>query len=83
MTKQICSGTPFKNALEARLHKRSQDQGMSFSVLQLRFANERLRARFFRPDSLRSLFKGGFATDVWLRPELRVPAAVRSVRRTV
>src|SRR5438270_10214600 len=71
MARRFESATAFKTALEARLRKKSQEQGMPFSTLQLKFVIERLLARLFRDERPPWLLKGGFAMDLRFRPQAR------------
>jgi hypothetical protein len=48
MAKKPASAAAFKSALEARLRKKAQDQGVPFSTLQLKYVMERLLARLLR-----------------------------------
>lgn len=71
MAKKFASASAFKTALEARLRKRADEQGVPFSTLQLKFVIERLLARLFREQSPPWLLKGGFAMDLRFRPQAR------------
>jgi hypothetical protein len=71
MAKQFGSATAFKASLEAHLRKRSQEQGLPLSTLQLKFAIERLLGRLFWQGSPPWLLKGGFAMDLRFRPRAR------------
>ena len=71
MAKKFGSASSFKTALEARLRKKSLDQGVPFSTLQLKFAIERLLARLFQDEQPPWLLKGGFAMDLRFRPKAR------------
>jgi hypothetical protein len=71
MARKFGSAAAFKTALEARLRKRSQEQGVPFSTLQLKFVIERLLARLFREEKPPWLLKGGFAMDLRFRPQAR------------
>jgi hypothetical protein len=71
MSKPFGSASAFKSALEARLRKKSQDQGVPFSTLQMKFVMERLLARLFRDGKPPWLLKGGFAMDLRFRPRAR------------
>src|SRR5690242_20702940 len=71
MAKKFASAAAFKTALEARLRKKAQDQGVPFSTLQLKFVIERLLARLFRDARPPWLLKGGFAMDLRFRPRAR------------
>lgn len=71
MARNFGSASAFKTALEARLRKRSQEQGLPFSTLQLKFVIERLLARLFREEKPPWLLKGGFAMDLRFRPQAR------------
>jgi hypothetical protein len=71
MAMQFGSASAFKAALEARLRKMSQESGIPFSTLQLKFVMERLLARLFRVEPSPWLLKGGFAMDLRFRPQAR------------
>lgn len=71
MAKRFGSASAFKAALEARLRKKSQESGIPFSTLQLKFVSERLLARLFRVEPSPWLLKGGFAMDLRFRPHAR------------
>ncbi len=71
MAKQFGTAAAFKSALEARLRKRGQEQGVPFTTLQLKFVIERLLARLFRVDPPPWVPKGGFAMDLRFRPRAR------------
>jgi hypothetical protein len=71
VAKRFGSASAFKAALEARLRKKSQESGIPFSTLQLKFVIERLLARLFRDDAPPWLLKGGFAMDLRFRPRAR------------
>jgi hypothetical protein len=71
MAKRFGSASAFKTALEARLRKKSQEGGVPFMTLQMRFVMERLLARLFRDDSPPWFLKGGFAMDLRFRPRAR------------
>lgn len=71
MTRQFGSATAFKTSLEARLRKKSQENGIPFKTLQLKFVIERLLARLFREAKPPWLLKGGFAMDLRFRPRAR------------
>jgi hypothetical protein len=71
MAKKFGSASAFKTALEARLRKKSLEQGVPFSTLQLKFVIERLLARLFQDEKPPWLLKGGFAMDLRFRPQAR------------
>jgi hypothetical protein len=71
MARSFGSASAFKTALEARLRKKSQEQAVPFSTLQLKFVIERLLARLFRDEKPPWLLKGGFAMDLRFRPQAR------------
>ena len=71
MAKQFGSASAFKAALEVRLRKGSQESGVPFSTLQLKFVMERLLARLFQVEPTPWLLKGGFAMDLRYRPQAR------------
>src|SRR5438445_510711 len=71
MAKPFTSASAFKSALEARLRKKSHDQGVPFSTLQLKFVIERLLAHLFTDEKAPWLLKGGFAMDLRFRPQAR------------
>jgi hypothetical protein len=76
MARKFSSASAFKSALEARLRKKSNEQGVPFSTLQLKFAIERLLARLFQDPSPPWLLKGGFAMDLRFRPQARTTREV-------
>jgi hypothetical protein len=71
MARRFGSASAFKAALEARLRKKSQESGIPFSTLQLKFVMERLLARLFQVEPSPWLLKGGFAMDLRFRPQAR------------
>jgi hypothetical protein len=71
MARKFGSAAAFKAALEARLRKKSEEQGVPLSTLQLKFMIERLLARLFRDEKPPWLLKGGFAMDLRFRPQAR------------
>jgi hypothetical protein len=71
MPKQFRTAAAFKASLEAHLRKRSEELGIPFSTVQLKFVLERLLARLFRGESPPWLLKGGFAMDLRFRPRAR------------
>ena len=71
MARKFASASDFKTALEARLRRKADEQGVPFSTLQLKFVIERLLARLFRDPSPPWLLKGGFAMDLRFRPQAR------------
>jgi Nucleotidyl transferase AbiEii toxin, Type IV TA system len=71
MAKQFRTAAAFKASLEAHLRKRSEELGVPFSTLQLKFVIERLLARLFQSESPPWLLKGGFAMDLRFRPRAR------------
>jgi hypothetical protein len=58
MARKFGSAAAFKTALEARLRKKSEEQGVPLSTLQLKFVIERLLARLFRDEKPPWLLKG-------------------------
>jgi hypothetical protein len=68
MLKQFRTAAAFEASLEAHLRKRSEELGVPFSTVQLKFVLERLLARLFRGESPPWLLKGGFAMDLRFRP---------------
>jgi hypothetical protein len=71
MGKKFESAPAFKSALEARLRKRSQELGVPYNTVQLKFVIERLLSRLFRGENPPWILKGGFALDLRFRPKAR------------
>jgi hypothetical protein len=71
MAKKFGSASAFKASLEAHLRKRSEQSGVPFDTLRMKFVMERLLARLFHDEAPPWLLKGGFAMDLRFRPQAR------------
>lgn len=71
MARNYGSATAFKASLEAHLRKVGSERNVPLSTLQLKLVIERLLARLFHEPNPPWLLKGGFAMDLWFRPQAR------------
>ncbi|MBN1483392.1 MAG: nucleotidyl transferase AbiEii/AbiGii toxin family protein [Chloroflexia bacterium] len=71
MTGRYGSPQAFRHALENRLRRRAERQGVDLQRLRRRVAFERLLARLFAPEQPPWLLKGGYALELRLQDRAR------------